>query len=250
LRSFPGFELNQCTPDHSTISRTRRLIDLETHRKVFLRVLGILAEEGLLKGNTVAIAGTTLEANAALRTIVRRDTGEGYDEFLKGLAKESVIETPTREQLAKLDRKRKKKGNNDDWKNPYDPDAQITKMKKLCPHGRNRGHAKSSPAGSWQHDQAIAHSCLCVQSEPGHEESVGTRNPSGIPGQQERPSELSSDAYSVPRWRTATAKISDSNSNVEGRCNPFSITPRLTSISALRFWNSVPPRADKAVCPE
>src|SRR5580704_13374302 len=105
LRSFLGFELSQSTPDHSTISRTRRLIDVETHRKVFLWVLSMLAEEGLLKGNTVAIDGTTLEANAALRSIVRRDTGEGYDDFLKGLAKESGIETPTREQLAKLDRK-------------------------------------------------------------------------------------------------------------------------------------------------
>jgi transposase len=129
LRSFLGFELNQTTPDHSTISRTRRLIDVETHRKVFLWVLGMLAEEGLLKGNSVAIDGTTLEANATLRSIVRRDTGEGYDEFLKGLAKESGIETPTREQLAKLDRQRKKKGSNDDWENPHDPDAQITKMK-------------------------------------------------------------------------------------------------------------------------
>jgi transposase len=129
LRSFLGFELSQTTPDHSTISRTRRLIDVETHRKVFLWVLGMLAEEGLLKGNTVAIDGTTLEANAALRSIVRRDTGEGYDDFLRGLANESGIETPTREQLARLDRKRKNKGNNDDWKNPHDPDAQITKMK-------------------------------------------------------------------------------------------------------------------------
>jgi transposase len=129
LRSFLGFELDQSTPDHSTISRTRRLIDVETHRNVFLWVLGMLAEEGLLKGNTIAVDGTTLEANAALRSIVRRDNGQGYDDFLKGLAKESGIETPTREQLAKLDRKRKKKGNNDDWKNPHDPDAQITKMK-------------------------------------------------------------------------------------------------------------------------
>jgi transposase len=129
LRSFLGFEPGQSTPDHSTISRTRRLIDVETHRQVFLWVLGMLAEEGLLKGNTVSVDGTTLEANAALRSIVRRDNGQGYDDFLKDLAKESGIETPTREQLAKLDRNRKKKGNNDDWKNPHDPDAQITKMK-------------------------------------------------------------------------------------------------------------------------
>jgi transposase len=129
LRSFLGYELSQSTPDHTTISRTRRLIDVETHQSVFTWVLSVLAGEGLLKGDTVAIDGTTLEANAALRSIVRRDSGESYDEFLRGLAQESGIETPTREQLAKLDRKRARKGSNDDWKNPHDPDAQITKMK-------------------------------------------------------------------------------------------------------------------------
>jgi transposase len=129
LRSFLGYELSQCTPDHTTISRTRRLIDVETHQSVFTWVLRVLAGEGLLKGETVAIDGTTLEANAALRSIVRRDSGESYEDFLRGLARESGIETPTREQLARLDRKRAKKGSNDDWKNPHDPDAQITKMK-------------------------------------------------------------------------------------------------------------------------
>jgi transposase len=129
LRSFLGIELNEATPDHTTISRTRRLIDLETHRSVFTWVLRVLAEEGLMRGNAVAIDGTTLEANAALRSIVKRDTGETYDEFLKSLAKASGIETPTREQLAKLDRKRPKKGSNEDWENPHDPDARITKMK-------------------------------------------------------------------------------------------------------------------------
>src|ERR1019366_9197054 len=76
LRSFVGYGLSDATPDHSTISRTRRLIDVETHQTVFGWVLNVLAEEGLLKGNTVAIDGTTLEANAALRSIVRRDAGE------------------------------------------------------------------------------------------------------------------------------------------------------------------------------
>ena len=129
LRSFLGYELSQSTPDHTTISRTRRLVDIETHRSVFTWVLNVVAGEGLLKGETVAIDGTTLEANAALRSIVRRDTGESYEDFLRGLAQESGIETPTREQLARLDRKRANKGSNDDWKNPHDPDAQITKMK-------------------------------------------------------------------------------------------------------------------------
>ena len=97
---------------------------------MFVRVLGMLAEEGLLKGNTVAIDGTTLEANAALRSIVRQEQrAEAYDEFLKGLAKESGIDAPTREELARLDRKRKKKGSNEDWRNPHDPDAEIIKMK-------------------------------------------------------------------------------------------------------------------------
>lgn len=129
LRRFLGYELHQATPDHTTISRTRRLIDLETHRAVFGWVLTVLAEEGLLKGNTVAIDGTTLEANAALRSIVHRATGEAYNEFLKRLAAESGIETPTREQLSKMDRKRPRKGSNEEWESPEDPDARIVKMK-------------------------------------------------------------------------------------------------------------------------
>jgi transposase len=129
LRQFLEFELSEAPPDHSTISRTRRLIDLETHQAVFRWVLELLAEKGLLKGKTVGIDATTLEANAAMRSIVRRDTGEGYEEFLRRLAEESGIATPTREQLAKLDRKRVKKGSNDDWVNRHDPEAEITPMK-------------------------------------------------------------------------------------------------------------------------
>jgi len=129
LRSFLGVGLDEEPPDHSTISRTRRLIDVETHQAVFRWVLELLAEKGLLKGKTVGIDATTLEANAAMRSIVRRDTGEGYEEFLRQLAQESGIATPTREQLAKLDRKRAKKGSNEEWVNPHDPEAGITKMK-------------------------------------------------------------------------------------------------------------------------
>jgi transposase len=96
---------------------------------VFAWVLKVLAAEGLLKGKTLGIDATTLEANAAMRSIVRKDTGESYQEFLTQLAKASGIATPTREDLAKLDRKRKNKASNDDWENPHDPDAKITKMK-------------------------------------------------------------------------------------------------------------------------
>ena len=129
LSEFLGYGLAESTPDHSSLSIIRRRIDLETHDAVFTWVLKLLASEGLLKGKTIGVDATTLEANAAMRSIVRRDTGEGYDEFLQGLAKESGIETPTREDLAKVDKKRKNKASNDDWESPSDPDARITKMK-------------------------------------------------------------------------------------------------------------------------
>ena len=113
-REFLGLVLPEEPPDHSTISRTRRLIDLETHEAVFTWMLQRLADAGLVKGKTVGIDATTLEANAALRTIVRRDTGESYQDFLTKLAQASGIETPTRVDLAHVDRKRKKKGSKDD----------------------------------------------------------------------------------------------------------------------------------------
>jgi len=129
IRSFLGLGLEERAADHSTISRTRRLIDVETHREVFSWIQECLARGGLLSGKTIAIDATTLEANAAMRSIVRRDSGETYQEFLKRLAKASGIRTPSREALARLDRRRKKKGSNEEWTSPADPDAKITKMK-------------------------------------------------------------------------------------------------------------------------
>ena len=129
LRGFLGLGLDEAPPEHSTISRTRRLIDLETHQALFTWVLRLLATAGLVKGKTIGIDATTLEAHAALRSIVRRDTGETYQAFLTALAQASGIETPTRADLARIDRTRKKKGSNTDWTHPHDPDARITKMK-------------------------------------------------------------------------------------------------------------------------
>jgi transposase len=147
IRSFVRIALDESVPDHSTISRTRRSMDVETHQAVFQWVL--LAEKKLLKGTTIGVDATTLEANAALRSIVRRDTGERYEEFLTRLAKESGIETPTREQLAKLDRKRPKKGSNDDWTHPHDLDARITKMKDGRTHLAHKAeHAVDMETGA------------------------------------------------------------------------------------------------------
>jgi transposase len=129
LAGLPGHPGEQPTPDHSTISKAWKRIDLEAHQAFFTWVLGVLDGAGLIKGKTIGVDGTTLEANAAMKAIIRRDDGRSYQEFLTDLAKSSGIETPTREDLASLDRKRKKKGSNDDWHNPHDPDAKITKVK-------------------------------------------------------------------------------------------------------------------------
>ena len=129
IRHFLDVALDEAPPDHSTLSRTRRRIDLETHQAVFTWVVQRLADAQLVEGHTLGIDATTLEANAALRSIVRRDTGEAYEAWLTRLAAASGITTPTRAEWARFDRKRKKKGSNDDWTHPHDPDAKITKMK-------------------------------------------------------------------------------------------------------------------------
>jgi transposase len=149
VRSFVGLSLDAAAPDHSTISRTRRLIDVDTHRAVFTWVQERLVAAGLLTGRTVAVDATTLEANAAMRSIVRRDTGESYQEFLTRLAAESGIKTPTREALARLDRRRKKRTSNKDWENPSDPDAKITKMKDGRTHLAHKAeHAVDLDSGA------------------------------------------------------------------------------------------------------
>ena len=149
LRDFLGIPASKPTPDHSTISKTRKRIDLEAHQAIFNWVLGVLDGAGLIKGKTIGVDGTTLEANAAMKSIVRRDDGRSYQEFLTDLAKSSGIETPTREDLASLDRKRKKKGSNDDWHNPNDPDAKITKMKDGRTHlAHKQEHAVDMDTGA------------------------------------------------------------------------------------------------------
>ena len=142
VRAFMEYDPEEAPPDHSTLSRTRRLIDVETHRAVFTWVLERLSEAKLVRGGTIGIDATTLEANAAMRSIVRRDTGEGYEAFVKRLAEASGVETPTRADLARFDRKRKKRTSNKEWTNPHDPDAKITKMKD----GRTRLAHKAEAA--------------------------------------------------------------------------------------------------------
>ena len=135
LREFLRLESRDRVPDHSWLSKTRTRLPHEVHAEIFDWVLALIAEAGLVKGNRIGVDASTMEANAALRNIVRRDTGEGYREMLEQLARESGIETPTAEDLARLDRKRKgKKLSNQDWVSRSDPEARIARMKDGTTH--------------------------------------------------------------------------------------------------------------------
>jgi transposase len=129
LRDFLGYGIDESTPDHVTISRTRRLIEVETHQKVFSWVLEQLAQARLVQGKTIGVDSTTLEANAAMKSIVRRATGESYLEFLKRVAEADGEPAVDAAALRRMDRKRKKKTSNEEWKSPADPEAEITKLK-------------------------------------------------------------------------------------------------------------------------
>ena len=129
LRQFLGYGMDEATPDHVTISRTRRLIGEETHQRVFGWVLEQLARAGLIRGKTIGVDSTTLEANAAMKSIVRRDTHESYTAYLQHLAESEGVASADAAALRRMDRKRSKRMSNEDWVNPCDPEAEITRLK-------------------------------------------------------------------------------------------------------------------------
>lgn len=130
LREFLLLDTGQSVPDHSSLSRIRSRLPLELHQEVFTWVLGVIAEAGLVQGDRIGVDASTMEANAAMRTIVRKDTGEGYRQMLHRMAKESGMDMPTTEDLSRMDRQRKgKKTSNKDWESQTDPDARVARMK-------------------------------------------------------------------------------------------------------------------------
>src|SRR5271157_2368028 len=184
LRDFLRLSNREKVPDHSWLSRTRSRLPHEAHETVFSWVLKLVAERGLVKGERIGVDGSTMEANAALRTIVRRDSGESYRTMLTRMAQESGIETPTAEDLARFDRKRKGKTlSNADWKSPTDPDARVVKMKDgtthLASHGQIRVKGKlwwqrstpSPSARSRSGPAPVDASPLCLGSENGEREA-------------------------------------------------------------------------------
>jgi len=129
LRSFLGIGLTQDTPEHSSMTRIRRRLPEEVFEQVFTFVLQVAVEHGLLKGKTIAVDATTLEANAAMKSLVRRDTGEDWQAFVRRLAEAEGLENPTAEGLRRFDRTRTKKTSNTEWESATDPDSRVTKMK-------------------------------------------------------------------------------------------------------------------------
>lgn len=135
LQSFLGYSITDPTPDHSSLTVIRRRLPLSIHEQVFAKVLAIGQDKKLLKGKSTAVDSTLIEAEAAMKSIVRRDTGDDWKEYVRKLAVESGMEAPTDEDLRKFDQKRPgKKVSNDDWHNPHDPDAKIAKMKDGTTH--------------------------------------------------------------------------------------------------------------------
>lgn len=129
LRAFLGIATHETTPDHSTLSRMRSRLGPEVYEKVFHFVMRVLNEQGLLRGRVAGVDSTYLRADASMRSIVRRGSGEGYKSYLKKLAKKAGIENPTDEDARRIDRTREKKTSNEEWVSPTDADAQIMRIK-------------------------------------------------------------------------------------------------------------------------
>ena len=135
LRKFLGYPLDKSTPDHSSLTRIRQRLPLEVFEQVFAFVLSLVEEHGLLKGKTVGVDSTLLEAKAAMKSIVRKDTGEDWEAYVRNIAEDDGVEINSDDDLRKFDRKRKgKKTSNKEWESPDDPDARVMKMKKGCTH--------------------------------------------------------------------------------------------------------------------
>lgn len=220
LRDFLQLSASESVPDHSSLSRTRSRLPLVIHQEVFTWVLKVLSKEGLVLGGRIGVDASTMEANAALKTIVRRDTGESYRKMLQRMAKESGIESPTDEDLARMDRKRTGKTlSNKDWRSPVDPEAKITKMKDGRTHlAYKPEHAVDLDTGAVVavevHDADKGDTATLPKTLEAAQESLGRVTPT--PPCPDDPAELIADkgyfsrdvlkAHEGGPWRTRIAE--------------------------------------------
>src|SRR6266851_69357 len=157
LRDSLRLENREEVPDHSWLSKTRSRLTQEVHETVFGWVLKLVAEQALVKGKRIGVDASTMEANATVRTIVRRDDGRTYREMLTQMAKESGVETPTADDLVRIDRNRKgKKLSNEEWTSKADPEAKIAKLKD------GRTHLAYKPEHAVDLDPASSSRQRCI----------------------------------------------------------------------------------------
>lgn len=130
LRTFLGVAVTDRVPDHSSLSRMRSRLDGEVYDEVFRLVLGIVESKGLLRGRVAGVDSTYLRADASMKSIVRKDSGDDYTTYLKKLCEAEGVENPTVEDARRMDRKRKgKKVSNKEWESPTDAEARIVRLK-------------------------------------------------------------------------------------------------------------------------
>src|SRR2546427_8044491 len=129
IRSFLNYELHEKTPEHSSFTVIRQRLGLEIYESIFVLLLEALREHGLLRGKNLGIDASVIEANASLRALVHRNTEEQYWDYVKRLAAENGIDPEDAVAVRKFDRHRPGKGSNQEWVNPYDPDAKIGRTK-------------------------------------------------------------------------------------------------------------------------
>jgi transposase len=135
LQDFLGYLPTEPTPDHSSLTKIRRRLPEAVHEEVFAFALRLADTHDLLGGKTVGVDATTLEANAAMKSLRRKDTGDDYKAYLRKLAAEAGLQDPSDEELRRFDRQRKGKTmSNDDWASPADPDSRIAQMKDGTTH--------------------------------------------------------------------------------------------------------------------
>ena len=162
LRAFLDVPLTENTPVHASMTIIRKRLSEAVFAKVFLFVLGLLDQKGLLRGKTLGIDATTLEANAAMKSIVRKDTGADWQEYLRQLAKAEGLENPTDEDLRRLDRKRTdKKVSNQEWESRTDGDSRITKMRAVCAWCESEGRPSDLGEREPLYKPATTH-CICA----------------------------------------------------------------------------------------
>jgi len=244
IREFLGVGLTESTPDHSSLTRIRQRLPLEVHRDVFRFVLRLVRREDLLSGSTLGVDATTLEANAAMKSIVRKDSGEDWSEYVKGLmaqeglpaGREEGPEEPTDQDMRNFDRRRAgKKVSNRDWQSPSDPDARITKMKD----GRTHLAYKAVHAVDLQSEVIVS-----AQVEP-----ADRGDADGLPGHLDRAEDNLFEADAEPEVKEVVADKGYHKAQVLAAC---AVWQRRTYIperkaAGRRRWKGKPPGWQEAL---